>query len=517
MRVVTPRNLIACAMLALRVCFVLLAWGDWQSLATVPEHEHPVPEKLGSVQFPTSCSIKVQKSFERAVALLHSFAYSAAEKEFRDVAAKDPNCAAPHWGVAMTYFHQLWEPPVAPQNIARGLAEIEQAKRLSSSDRERGFIDALSLIYVNVDSVPYEERLNRYTQAMRKLAGRYQDDAECQIFYALALVASASPSDVSHAKQKEAAAILEPLFKKYPQHPGIAHYLIHACDNAEMAQNGLAAARAYSQIAPSAPHALHMPSHIYTRLGMWEESIASNLAAQKAARQQGDKGEELHAMDYLVYAYLQLGRDAETGRVLDKLRAVSTLNGSDFKVGYAASAMAARYAIERRQWSDAAQLVPVDEASPQVLAVTLWARTVGLARSGKPAAARQEIEKIRSSYEQLRAAKDDYWATQVRVQMNEALAWVAQAEGKADEALKLMHTAADEEDAIEKRPVTPAAIVPAREQLGDLLLESNHPQEAIKEFEHALTMTPQRRGASMGLGHAREMIASAESTKTKSQ
>ena len=517
MRVVTPRNLIACAMLALRVCFVLLAWSDWQSLAAVPKHEHPVPENLGSVQFPTSCSIKVQKSFERAVALLHSFAYSAAEKEFRDLAARDPNCAAPHWGLAMTYFHQLWEPPVAPQNIARGLAEIEQAKRLSSSDRERGFIDALSLIYVNVDSVPYEERLNRYTQAMRKLAGRYQDDAECQIFYALALVASASPSDASHAKQKEAAAILEPLFKKYPQHPGTAHYLIHACDNEEMAQQGVAAARAYSQIAPSAPHALHMPSHIYTRLGMWEESIASNLAAQKAARQQGDKGEELHAMDYLVYAYLQLGRDAEAGRVLDKLRAVSTLNGSDFKVGYAASAMAARYAIERRQWSDAAQLVPVDEASPQVLAVTLWARTVGLARSGKPAAARQEIEKIRSSYEQLRAAKDDYWATQVRVQMNEALAWVAQAEGKADEALKLMHTAADEEDAIEKRPVTPAAIVPAREQLGDLLLESNHPQEAIKEFEHALTMTPQRRGASMGLGHAREMIASAEPTKTKSQ
>jgi hypothetical protein len=250
---------------------------------------------------------------------------------------------------------------------------------------------------------------------------------------------------------------------------------------------------------------------------MWEESIASNLAAQKAARHQGDKGEELHAMDYLVYAYLQLGRDAEAARVLDELRAMSALDGSDFKVGYAASAMPARYAIERRQWSNATQLVPVDEASPQVLAVTLWARTVGLARSGKPAAARQEIEKIRRSYEQLRAAKDDYWATQVRVQMNEALAWVAQAEGKADEALKLMRTAADEEDAIEKRPVTPGAIVPAREQLGDLLLESNHPQVAIKEFEYALTMAPLRRGASMGLGHAREMIASAEPTKTKSQ
>jgi tetratricopeptide (TPR) repeat protein len=513
MRVVTPRNLRMRAMLALFVCFILLACGDWQLLAAIPEHEHPVPERLGSVQFPTSCSSKVQKSFERAVALLHSFAYSAAEKEFRDVAAKDSNCAAPHWGVAMTYFHQLWEPPLAPKNIAHGLAEIEQAKKLSSSDRERGFIEALSLIYAKADSLPYQERLNSYVQAMRKLAGRYRDDAECQIFLALALIASARASDATHAKQKEAAAILEPLFKKYPQHPGIAHYLIHACDNAEMVQQGVAAARAYSQIAPSAPHALHMPSHVYTRLGMWEESIASNLAAQKAAREQGDKGEELHAMDYLVYAYLQLTRDAEAARVLDELHAMSGLGGSDFKVGYAASAMPARYAIERRQWSDAAQLTPVEEASPQVAAVTLWARSVGLARSGKPAAARQEIEKLRSAYETLRAVGDDYWATQVHVQMNEALAWVAQVEGKADEALKLMRAAADEEDAIEKRPVTPGAIVPAREQLGDLLLETNHPREAIKEFERALTMSPQRRGASMGLAHAREMVAYAEPNK----
>ncbi len=513
MRAVTPQNQKMRAVLGLCVCLVWLGCGESQSWAAVPEHEHPVPEKLGSVQFPTSCSRKFQKSFERGVALLHSFAYSAAEKAFRDVAAKDPNCAAPHWGVAMTYFHQLWEPPVAPQNIARGLAEIEQAKRLSSSDREREFIDALSLIYTNADSLPYQERVNRYAEAMRKLAGRYRNDAECQIFYALALIAMAPPSDASHAKQKEAAAILEPLFRKYPQHPGIAHYLIHACDNAEMARQGVAAAKAYSQIAPSAPHALHMPSHIYTRLGMWDESIASNLAAQKAAREQGDKGEELHAMDYLVYAYLQLGRDTEAARVLDELRAMSGLDGSDFKMGYAASAMPARYTIERRQWSDAAHLVPVDGASPQVSAVTLWTRSVGLARSGKPADARQEIEKLRSAYEKLRAPGDDYWATQAHVQMNEALAWVAHTEGKVDEALKLMRGAADEEDALEKRPVTPGAIVPAREQLGDLLLESNQPQEALREFERALTMTPQRRGALMGSTRAREMLASANPNK----
>jgi tetratricopeptide (TPR) repeat protein len=501
------------AVLGLCVCLVWLGCGESQSWAAVPEHEHPVPEKLGAVKFSNSCSAGVQKEFERAVALLHSFAYSAAEKSFRDLIAKDPNCAMAHWGVAMTYFHQLWEPYVAPADVARGEQEINQAQSLGGSERERGFIDALITIYAKADSVPYHERANAYTLAMGKLAERNPNDVECQVFYALALIGAASPTDKTHANEKKAAALLEPLFRKYPQHPGIPHYLIHACDNSEMATRGVAAAEAYSRIAPSAPHALHMPSHIYTRLGMWEKSVASNLAARKAAHVQGDIGEELHAMDYLTYAFLQLDRNADAARVLEDLRAMSDLHAGEFKVGYAASAMPVRYAIERRQWSDAAQLVSVDGAPTQVLAVTLWARSVGLARSGNPAAAQQEIEKLRSAYEKFRATGDDYWATQVHVQINEALAWVARVEGKTDDALKLMRAAADEEDAIEKRPVTPGAIVPAREQLGDLLLETNHPQEALKEFERALTMTPQRRGASTGLAHAREMIASAEPNK----
>src|SRR5438309_1652212 len=502
MRIVTPRNLIMRAMLALLVCFVLLLWGDWQSLATIPEHEHPVPEKLGSVQFPTSCSSKVQKSFERAAALLHSFAYSAAEKAFRDVAAKDPNCAAPHWGVAMTYFHQLWEPPVAPQNVASGLAEIEQAKRLSSSDRERGFIDALSLIYTNTDSLPYQERLNRYAEAMRTLARRYRDDAECQIFYALALIATAPPSDATHAKQKEAVAILEPLFKKSPQHPGIAHYMIHAYDNVEMASRGVEASRVYAQVAPSAPHALHMPSHIYTRLGMWEESIASNTAARKAAHKQDDVGEELHAMDYLIYANLQLGRDQEAAQVLADLRKMTDLSPKYFKVVYAASAMPARYAIERRKWNEAAKLAPIPNALPQAAAITAWSRAVGFARSKQAELARAETARLKSTYEQMRAAGDEYWATQIHVQLNSALAWINYAEGQNDEALKLMRAAADEEDAVEKQPVTPGAIVPAREQLGDLLLETGNTKEAQKEFQKALSMTPKRHGALLGAERA---------------
>jgi tetratricopeptide (TPR) repeat protein len=451
----------------------------------------------------------VQKQFERAVALLHSFAYSAAEKAFREVIAKDPNCAMAHWGVAMTYFHQLWEPPLTAEDVARGQQEVERAKQLGSSEREREFTDALNLIYANAASVPYQQRLNRYAAAMSKIAERYPDDIECQVFYALALIATASATDNTHTNEKKAAAMLEPLFQNYPQHPGIPHYLIHACDNSEMASRGVVAARAYSQIAPSAPHALHMPSHIYTRLGMWEDSIVSNLAARTAAHAQGDIGEELHAMDYLTYAYLQLGRDAEAGGILEDLRAMKGLHADEFKVGYAASAMPVRYAIERQQWPEAARLQPISGTQPHVFAVTVWARAIGLARSGQLAAARQEIDRLKTAHKEVRATDDYYWATQVHVQLNEALAWLAHAEGKDDEALKLSQQAAEEEDAIEKRPVTPGAIIPAREQLGDLLLELNRPQEALKEFERTLTTTPQRRGALIGSTRAREMIATA--------
>ncbi len=492
---------------ALVRCLIWFASPGWQSSAAVQEHDHPVPEKLGIVNFPTSCSASVQKEFERAVALLHSFAYSAAEKAFRDVVDKDPNCAMAHWGIAMTYFHQLWEPHLT--DVARGQLEVERARGMGGSERERGFVDALNMIYAKADSVPYGKRANAYTLAMAKLAERNPDDVECQVFYALALIATASPSDATHANEKKAAALLEPLFRNYPQHPGIPHYLIHACDNAEMAKRGLAAAEVYSRIAPSAPHALHMPSHIYTRLGMWKESIASNVAARKAAHVQGDIGEELHAMDYLTYAYLQLGRDAEARRTLEDLRGMSGLHADEFKVGYAASAMPVRYAIERRAWTEAARLEPIAGTQPHVFAVTAWARAIGLARSGEPAAARQELDQLKTSYEKLRTV-DDYWATQVHAQINEALAWIAHAEGKDDEAVKLIHDAADEEDAVEKRPVTPGAIVPGREQLGDLLLELDRPQDALKEFERALAMAPQRRGALMGAAHAREMVAAAK-------
>jgi hypothetical protein len=493
---------------ALSLCLLwIVVAGGWMPLSA-QEHEHPAPEKLGVVNFPTSCSASVQKDFERAVALLHSFAYSEAEKAFRDVAKTDPNCAMAYWGIAMSYFHQLWEPPLAGQDVGRGQSEIERARQISRSAREREFIEALHLIYTNADSARYQERAKLYALAMSKLAERNPEDVECQVFYALALLATAPPTDATHANQKKAAALLEPLFRKYPEHPGIPHYLIHACDNIEMANRGGEAARVYAQIAPSAPHALHMPSHIYTRLGMWAESITSNSAARIAARTKSDIGEELHAMDYLVYANLQLGRDDETARVLDDLRAMTNLPARDFKVAYAAIAMPARYAIERRQWSEAARLTPMAGTLPQASAITAWARAIGLARSKQPAAAREEAAKLASACQQMRTAGDEYWATQIHVELNSALGWICHAEGKDDEALGLLRATADEEDSVEKRPVTPGAIVPAREQFAELQLELGRPKEALQEFQKVLGVTPKRRGALLGAERAAKLSGS---------
>ncbi len=469
-------------------------------------HNHGAPEKLGKVSFPISCTPAVQEQFNRGVALLHSFAYTAAEGAFQNVAELDPQCAMAHWGMAMTYFHQLWEPPIVPATIEIAQKEIQRAGQIEAgSERERQFIHALSLIYKDADTVPYSTRALNYEHAMGDLASGNRKDVEAQVFYALALLANASPADKTHAKQKQAADLLEPLDRTYPQHPGIPHYLIHAYDNAELASRGLPAARAYSKIAPSAPHALHMPSHIFTRLGLWDDSITSNLAAKQAAQQQGDIGEELHAMDYLVYAYLQSGRDKEAGGVIQELKNMPQLNAGDFKTAYASTAMPVRYVVERRQWAEAAGIVPPTAAPPQVIAIAVWTRGIGLVRSGRGAEARPEINRLRQIEEQLRASSNDYWATQVGILTREVMAWAAQTDKKPEEAAALMRTSADEENAIEKLPVTPGPIVPAREQLGDLLLEQNHPDLALKEFETALATAPGRRAALTGAAHAAEL------------
>jgi tetratricopeptide (TPR) repeat protein len=489
---------------AFLLCFVFC-----DACAAQSEHDHAASENLGSVSFPTSCKLEAQKDFEKGVALLHSFAYSGAEESFRGAAENDPNCGIAHWGIAMTYFHQLWEPPIRPDTFLQGRQEIRRAQEIAEgTDREHRFIHALALFYQrDFAAISYRERVSKYEDAMGELAAAHPQDAESQVFYALALLASASPFDKTHAKQKHAARILEPLFSKYPQHPGIAHYLIHACDNQEMAGQGVAAARAYSMIAPSAPHALHMPSHIFTRLGMWMNSIVSNRAARVAAHNQGDLGEELHAMDYLVYAYLQEGQERQAYGVIQQLNAMSNLDGIDFKVAYAATAMPVRYAIERQQWAEAASIVPPGGAPPHVTAVAVWARAVGLARSGRPGEARPEIERLRELERLLRASRNEYWATQVGIQVMEAEAWLARAQRRTTAARILLYKAADEEDAMEKLPVTPGPIIPAREQLGDLLLEQMQPGRAAKQFQRALANAPNRRGALDGLSRAKALLA----------
>jgi hypothetical protein len=485
---------------SLSLC-ILLSFG-----ALAQEHDHPVPEKLGTVSFPTSCSPAVQPKFERAVALLHSFAYSASEQAFHDVAASDPKCAMAHWGVAMTFYHQLWEPWITKDNLAKGSTELAEAARLSSTPREHAYIEALTTYYTNYDQLPPQARAKSYSDAMSKVAQGNPTDSEAHVFYALSLIATASLTDKTHPNQKKAADILEPLYKKYPQHPGLAHYLIHSYDSTELAQRGLSAAREYSKIAPSAPHALHMPSHIFTRLGLWDDSIASNIAARNAAREHGDIGEELHAMDYLTYAYLQRGRDTDAAKILQDLNAMNELKAGDFKIGYAATAMPVRYAIERRDWSAAAKIQPMPGSAPHVAAVAYWAHAVGAAHGGHPQDAASDVRNLQDCFEKLKAANNSYWSTQVHVQILEAQAWIANAAGKKDEAEHLLESAAAEEDSMEKLPVTPGPIVPAREQLGDLLLQLNRPSNALQQFEVSLLSAPRRRGALEGAAKASDLL-----------
>lgn len=470
-------------------------------------HNHPAPEHLGDVNFPTSCKRAVSASFNRAVALLHSFAYDAAEKAFADVAAQDPGCAMAQWGMAMTHYHQLWDPP-AGDELKEGAARSHRASEIGGgTPRERRFIAALGLYYADADAASAPERAKRYAEAMADVARSDPTDPEAQIFYALALIATAPPTDRTHINQKQAADILEPLYRRQPQHPGLAHYLIHAYDSTELAQRGLPAARAYSKIAPSAPHALHMPSHIFTRLGLWDDSIASNIAARAAAQAQGDVGEALHAMDYLTYAYLQRGRYEEAANVVADLKAMTGLPAGQFKAGYAATAMPVRVAVEQHNWAAATRLEPLSGTAPQVAAIIFWARALGHARAAAPTSADGDIDQLQACVDALRAKGDAYWAAQTHAMLLEALGWRSAARGDSAAAVASLQAAADEEDRLEKLPVTPGPIVPAREQLGELLLSLNQPAQALQAFKAALATAPGRRGARIGAIAAAERVA----------
>jgi tetratricopeptide (TPR) repeat protein len=471
------------------------------------EHRHPLPEHLGTVHFGARCNPEVTAAFDRAVALLHSFAYEEADAGFADVAARDPACAMAHWGRAMTRYHPLWEAPSGAA-LAAGKAEILQAARAGTGvPRERALIAALRTYYTDTDTVPAATRAMQYSDAMAAVARDFPADDEVAALYALSLIATASPADRMHARQRQAAEILESLWTRHPDHPGIPHYLIHADDSAALAPRGQHAARAYARIAPSAPHALHMPSHIFTRLGAWDDSIASNRAARDAARAQGDVGEQVHAMDYLTYAYLQGNRVAEAAAEVASLESLEGVSGAKFKTGYAGNAMPVRVAVETRDWAKAAQLRPLPDSTPQVAALAWWARALGKLRGAPPRSADADIRELRRCRDALEAAGDAYWTAQVDALLESAQAWRHAVAGDNAAAIATMTAAADEEDGLEKLPLTPGPIVPAREQLGEILLVAGRPREALDAFNAALALAPGRSGALRGKAEAERRLA----------
>jgi tetratricopeptide (TPR) repeat protein len=451
-------------------------------------------DQLGKVDFQNSCSPAVQESFQRAVAMLHSFRYAETEKAFREVLAQDPSCAIAAWGVAAILMsNPLTGIGPSPQWAERAQAAIDQGRKIGAkTQRERDYVEAVAAYYEDWANRPERTRQLNRARAFEALAGRYPNDDEAQIFYALYLAATQSLADQSYKTYLTSAETLEKQFAKHPDHPGIAHYLIHSYDAPPIAPKGLPAARRYASIAPSAPHALHMPSHIFTRVGSWAESAATNERAAVAAKQDKDFDEQLHAMDYMVYAYLQLARDGDARRALDEGATVTGFTTLRFAGPYAQAAMPARYVIERGDWKQAMTLEPRPGQFPFTVALTHFARALGAARSGNAAAAEKEVRELDRLRDALKTAKNDYWATEVEVSRLGGAAWTVLGQGKPDEALSLMRRAADIEDKNEKHIVTPARIVPARELLGEMLLELKRPADALKEFETSHVREPER-------------------------
>jgi tetratricopeptide (TPR) repeat protein len=459
--------------------------------AAIPVHG---AEQLGKVNFPTSCDPAVQQEFERGVAMLHSFWYSAAEKTFREVVEKDSSCAIARWGFAsILMLNPLAGQGAAPKRAPLAQEAIEQARKIGAkTERERDYLEAVAAYYEDFANRPERERQIARAKAYEALAARYPGDDEAQIFHALYLASTQSQADQTFAAYLKAAAILEKQFAKYPDHPGVAHYLIHSYDAPPIAQQGLPAARRYALIAPSAPHALHMPSHIFTRVGAWADSAATNKRSAEVALKGNDLHEALHASDYMVYAYLQMARDTDAKKAMEEAQTVAGLNPAAHTGFYALAAMPARYAIERGNWREAAQLQPQTNRYPYSEALIHFARALGAARNGDPAAAEKDVQQLASLRDALKAAKNDYWANEVEVNRLGAAAWTALAQGRKDEALNLMRSAADTEDKSEKHIVTPARIIPARELLGEMLLELKQPALALKEFEASQRREPNR-------------------------
>ena len=469
------------------------------------------PEKLGTVRFPISCNDAAQVHFTRAVALLHSFYWPEVEKSLTEAEKADPGCAMVHWAHAMALMGNPYAWPVTGKALRDGMAAVEKARELNpKTEREQDYIASVEYFFKDAEKIPAQTRQLAYELSMAKLAAKYPDDIEAKIFHALALSANFDPNDKTYRNQLSAAQIFEGILVAKPDHPGVSHYLIHCYDSPPLAQRGLASAYRYRDIAPSAPHALHMPSHIFTRLGMWDDSIAANTAVLKSTR---DLYVRLHAWDYMGYAYLQKAQDEDAKRVLGEIEALRKIEGESFVAAYAMAAIPSRMALERQRWSEAASLkLPISEFDfgwqqfPHAEAILVYARALGAARLGKVTAAKQGGARLAALKLAMLEAKQYYWADQADIQIQTVNAWIARAGGKNKEALRLLREAADHEDGTEKSAVTPGPIIPVREQLGDLLMAMKQPREALVEYERAITKEPNRFRSLYGAARAAEAV-----------
>ncbi len=484
---------------------LLLFLAYWPAALSGAQHEHVSgrPDAMGKVQFDTSCSPTVQDKFNLAVATLHSFGYRDSAQLFLEVLKNDPTCSMAEWGIAMSHYRQLWDPP-SGEDLRIGLEAAQKGLATApKTQREREYLSAIQSFYQNADSEDHRMRAKRYEHSMEALRSHYPQDSEAAIFYALALIANSPLTDRTYANQKKATQILEPIFVKQPEHPGLAHYIIHANDHPALAQQALYAARRYAQIAPDSPHALHMPSHVFTRLGLWDESIASNLASAASARRQNLPGDELHALDYLAYAYLQTGRIAEARKLTDNLPAVQPGEASRYAGLYATAAIPARFAVERQQWKDAAALplpleTSLDDRYKSTASSLYFARALGAARLGDAQAARADMQPLVSLREALTHRGVHDGVDQVNIQLKIVTAWITWAEGDRDAALREMKEAVTLEDATEIGPVSPGPLASSREMLGDMLLLAKQPRFALEAYESALRVSPERLRAEYG-------------------
>ncbi len=506
----------------MRIAVIALA----MSVCLAPLAAAQQPEKLGTVNFPTSCNPAAQAGFSRSVALLHSFWFSYAIKGFETAAQADPTCGIAAWGAAVSWLGNPLAGPPPAKNVELGAATVARAKSMGAkTQRELDYIAAIETFYKDHDKVDHRTRAVAYEKAMEALAARYPQDREAAIFYALALNITLNPNDKTYANQLKAAAILEKAFKEQPDHPGVAHYLIHSYDFPPIADKGLDAARRYAKIAPSAPHAQHMPSHIFTRLGYWQESIETNRFSVESAKDELRQAKleagsynALHAMDYIAYAALQLGKDKEAKAVYDETRHIEKIDTEHFAAAFAFTAIPARYTLERRQWAEAATLTLHPQSLswqkfPQAESILVFARGVGAARSGDAAGAKKDLARLEALRDGMTAAKNTYWAEQAEIQRLAVAGWIARAEQKNDEAVAMLRRATDLEAGTEKHPVTPGAIQPAREMLAELLLEQGRPAEALAEFEASQRTDPNRLRGLAGAGRAAELAGNTDKAR----